>query len=286
MFNADVLNNNYSLNGSDFKVWTPLESFSGIFDGKGYTISGLYSTRAYTVDAGFVVVLEKDGIIRNLNIEDSYVEGSYTVGGLVGQCEGKIENSSFEGFIISKTGTAEAGGIAGYSTKTASVINCYSVGCIQIKDGIMAGIVGMDINTPIENCYFSGALSSNSNTAKAYGIAQNGVGCKNCYFDTTKSGKISGDGLVSKECFGKTTSQFNSGELVQYLGEAYGQTVGKDATPVIGGPEVFYGYKDCLSTEKNYGNEVRYEKPTDNHLSIDMNGFCEYCDGTQEGILN
>lgn len=284
VFNEGVLNGDYGVNGSGFKAWEPLDSFEGIFDGQGYTIYGLYNTRADVMDGGFAVVLGENGIIRNLNIADSYVEGTYTVGGVVSECNGRIENSSFDGFVYSKTGEAEVGGIAGYATSKAYIINSYCRGRIQITNGVMAGIVGTDINTPIENCYFYGKLVSNNNSAKAFAIAQNGYKCKNCYYDSNTcqaSGSNSG-----KDIFGKTTAQFNSGELVQYLGAAYGQTVGKDATPVIGGPQVFYGYKDCLSTQKDYGNEARYERPIDNHLAMNDNGFCESCGRPQEGKLN
>ncbi len=287
VYNADVLNGNYGLNGSDFKQWEPLDSFAGIFDGCGYTVYGLYNTRGSVMDAAFTVELAEDGIIRNLNIADSYVGGTYTVGGFAAECRGMIENSSFDGFVCSKDGEAEAGGLVGYSYKTASIVNCYYLGKVQVEGGVMGGIVGMDVNTLIKNCYFAGTLSNSSGTAIVYAIAVNGSKCKNCYFDSTKVGKyITGSNLGNKECFGKTTSQFSSGELVQYLGDAYGQTVGEDATPVIGGPEVFYGHKDCLSTQKDYGNEIRYERPIDNHLAMSDDGFCSSCNRSQEGTLN
>ncbi|MCQ2211117.1 MAG: hypothetical protein MJZ34_12575, partial [Paludibacteraceae bacterium] len=46
--NANVLKKNGELNGdsSDFKTWTPIgtleQPFTGVFDGAGHTISGLY----------------------------------------------------------------------------------------------------------------------------------------------------------------------------------------------------------------------------------------------------
>jgi len=287
VYNEDLLNNDYQLNGYDFKTFKPMSSFSGIFDGDGHTIFGLYNTRSNTVDAAFVVTLDEKGIIRNLNIADSYSAGLYTAGGIVANCKGKIEKCSFDGFVYSKGDQAEVGGLVGTSTGTASIINCYSLARIHAKSGMVAGIVGSDINTHIENCYFAGKFINRNSSINAYSIAQNGVKCKNCYYNSDISqGLDPFSNLAKEEIFGKTTAQFSSGELVQYLGEAYGQTIGKDATPVINGPEVFYGYKDCLSTQKNYGNEVRYEKPTDNHLSMNDNGFCGHCERPQEGTLN
>ncbi len=287
VFNEGVLNADYGLNSSSFKEWEPIDNFDGIFDGQGYTIFGLYNTRGNTMDATFAVALTENGIIRNLNIADSYIAGTYTVGGLVSECKGKIENCSFDGFIYSKEGESEVGGLVGYSTGKASIINCFSLARIHATSGVVAGIVGSDINTYIENCYFAGKFVNCNASVKAYTIAQNGVKCKNCYYNSDISqGLDPFSSQGKKEIFGKTTAQFSSGELVQYLGEAYGQTIGKDATPVINGPEVFYGHKDCLSTKKDYGNEVRYEKPTDNHLSMNDNGFCGHCKRPQEGALN
>ena len=63
------------------------DSFEGIFDGKGYTISGVYITEEYSYNGLFGDL--KHGSIKNLNVKDSYiVKGSKCTGGVVAYVHG------------------------------------------------------------------------------------------------------------------------------------------------------------------------------------------------------
>lgn len=78
--NEGVLDENKDLvSGSDFIEWTPVGSanntYTGTFDGKGYTISGLYFDHP---DADYYVGLfgwiGADGKISNVGVLDSYFQ--------------------------------------------------------------------------------------------------------------------------------------------------------------------------------------------------------------------
>ena len=82
--NEDVLNPDGTLNGdgSRFIPWTPIDSYSGTFDGQGYTIYGLYlsDTDTSATKNPFCTGMFRrlDGqSISNLNLADSYVAGVF-----------------------------------------------------------------------------------------------------------------------------------------------------------------------------------------------------------------
>ena len=79
----------------------------------------------------------------------------------------------------------------------------------------------------------------------------------------------------------KTLAKFKSGEVAYILQgdmakHVWGQAIGTDDYPVIGGPKVNYGYT-CTDTELGYKNEICFETPGHKY----DNGFCPRCHGYQ-----
>ncbi|MDO4948046.1 MAG: hypothetical protein Q4E52_10765 [Fibrobacter sp.] len=106
--NTGVLNNDMTglKSGNPANAWTPMNNFTGIFDGAGFTISGLYYTAAS--DAGFIKTVEGGtALIKNLKIRDSYIGADDRAGGFIADVKntGKafIDGSSYIGFITSNT---------------------------------------------------------------------------------------------------------------------------------------------------------------------------------------
>ena len=90
--NENVLTADGELNSSassDFATWNPLMRYAGTFDGQGHTISGLYVNRN-SGNAGFIGTIEgvagtpKMVVVKNLGVLDSYFQGSYNNGSIVG----------------------------------------------------------------------------------------------------------------------------------------------------------------------------------------------------------
>lgn len=131
-----VLTRDISLEGIDF---APIPSFSGVFDGQGYKITGINVTGAYS-PAGFISTLEKGGTIKNLTVSATITpdgDKGY-VGGIVGINEGRIESCSFGGTVIGK---ANVGGIAGVNSISGSISGCSVSGEI-IGEARVGGVAG------------------------------------------------------------------------------------------------------------------------------------------------
>ena len=182
-------------------VWTcPIgngKDFSGVFDGAGYTISGIYlkSSTTSTKAALFAVIA---GTVKNLKIKNSYFEciaqsGYVESGSFAGRLKGTVENCYSDAIITnnatpasSNTNPVAIGGIVGAGfADVATVKNCVFDGKILNSVGYVGGILGRANTTgaTIENCINLGYINSNNNDSVG-GIFGNGyqvnVTIKNC----------------------------------------------------------------------------------------------------------
>lgn len=279
--NSGVLNadGTLSANSSGFTQWDPIgvyeseeKMYTGTFDGNGKTISGLYVNDAEKYNVGLFGLI--NGTVKNVGVVDSYFNAEQNVGGICG---------------FNQMGT---------------IANCYHLGTV-VGNNVVGGISGYNHYAIIANCYYSGSVSITGSNAFYVG----GVGgllhfgeIENCYFNKDKcseniSGYSESDG--SSSYMGKTTAQFQSGEIAYLLskgctvsdridnvsgavnlkggffdGSEWGQSLGTDTYPVLGGKEVFYGSINCLTSEEGYSNS---STPHD----YDNKGFCTRCDGYQ-----
>ena len=90
---------NIDLGGSS-NPWTPIGWFTGVFDGKGHTISGLYVNGDDTY-AGLFGYIGTGGIVQNLRVSGSVAtesSGGAKAGGIAGICyKGTVQNCAFSG---------------------------------------------------------------------------------------------------------------------------------------------------------------------------------------------
>ncbi len=252
--NENVLNDDYSLNGdgSNFRVWTPIgigyAGYSGVFDGKGHTISGLYYND--TAGAEYMGLIGGCWVsckIRNVGVIDTFFRTNRNVGTIVGQNAGTIDN-------------------------------CYAQA--NIKGSSVGGISGIGIifngkGRNISNCWFAGKVAGGKPNAIGAG-----TNAQNCYYDNTL---YTGTSLGT----GKTTAEFASGEVAYLLNGSipYGiwkQTLGEDAYPTFIGDTVYYGYSCSTEEFVGYANEKAH--PTQPHY--DENGYCSICNSYQPATLN
>ncbi len=144
------LKNDIDLSG---KVWRGAD-FSGIFDGKGYSIKNM----SYVGGASTAVGLfsRGEGIIKNLNLINAnfIVQGNVAVGGIVGSGSGNliIDNCTIDA-NSSIFGDYSVGGIVGLG---AEVRNCVNNATISSK-GIAGGIAGQAVS--VTNCVNNGSVS-------------------------------------------------------------------------------------------------------------------------------
>ena len=270
-----------------------ITQYSGTFDGNNKTVSGLYfngnSTRI-----GLFGSSEADGNIKNVGVVDSYFKGNNFVGGVCGRNDGTITNCYNAGNLTAIESAATIGGICGYNGGT--IANCYNTGTVTATGSVasVGGVCGYSAS-PISNCYNIGTVTATGSDADISGICGYNFGpVTNCYYlaDT------------EDENGGKTTAQFASGEVayllsqgctictideVTYDGTIWGQTIGTDNYPTLGGAKVYKNaiYNGC---EGKPGEPVSYEYSNTEkntygeHPDADNDGKCDDCGQYIDGI--
>ncbi len=290
-------------NGSDFISWTPIADcmgdiigYSGTFDGNNKTVSGLYFN-GNSPRIGLFGSSEADGNIKNVGVVDSYFKGNEFVGGVCGRNVGTITNCYNTGNLTAINPNAAIGGICGINDNGGTIANCYNTGTVTATGSVasVGGVCGYSI-APISNCYNIGTVTATGSGADISSIC--GLNCgpiTNCYYlaDT------------EDENGSKTTAQFASGEVayllsqgcstgegdntVTYDGSIWGQTIGTDTYPTLGGAKVYKNaiYKGC---EGKPGEPVSYEYSNTekntygDHPDADNDGKCDDCGAIIDGI--
>ena len=82
ILNEDVLNEDYSLNGTPANPFKPISYFYGTFDGNGHVISGLYINDSSGTAVGLFGSFY--GLVYDLAVVDAYIYGTWSTGIIVG----------------------------------------------------------------------------------------------------------------------------------------------------------------------------------------------------------
>lgn len=202
--NENVLDVDGDLNGTGLREWTPINNYTGTFDGGGHGISGLYINIENGISDTYVYVglfgyIGRGGKVQDLNIKDSDITGSATVndagvsvGSVCGENHGTIENCSNSGTV---TGSGNVGGFCGYNN-AGTIENCYNTGpvsgSVTGKDAIanVGGVCGRNNGGTITNCY---------------------------WLNTSCDSGIGGGNGTSEKVESKSADQFTSGEVTWLL---------------------------------------------------------------------
>ena len=177
-------------------VWTPIKGYKGIFDGDGYTISGIYVSGQVSGQTGIGLFTQTNGAtIQNLNITNSYfvVNTSNGTGPVVGYGSGTIKNVYTEAILIDNNSTTKGrvGGIVGKASGDLVIENCWSNSQIESNWTYVGGIVGYgnSKNVTISHCLNTGGLTY--------------TGAADSYFG----------GIVGSSCSASATSDFTTSLL-------------------------------------------------------------------------
>jgi hypothetical protein len=151
---------NWDENTEDLNQWVAIGTtewdFYGTFDGKNHVVSGVYisSTERYKGLFGY-----SSGIIKNLGVTASFVNGSDNVGGLIGINIGLVDNSYATG---NAKGNWNVGGLVGYNYKGGFIGDSYATGNVEAYGnagglyGSVGGLVGSNEGSEIVNSYATG----------------------------------------------------------------------------------------------------------------------------------
>ena len=257
------------------------------------------------------------GIITNC-YNTGIISGQADVGGVSGYNYGTLTNCYNTGSI---SGQEQVGGVSGYNYRT--ITNCYNTGSVGGTDNYVGGVSGDNYGTltncyntgsisgqaddvggvsgdnygTLTNCYNTGSISGQKKVGGVSGYNDNAT-ITNCYYDSTiYTGNAIGDDTgITTKVEGKTTDEFKTGEVAYFLqadesqsDEAWGQTIGADTYPTLGGSKVYKNatYKGC---EGKPGDAVSYEYSNTekntygDHPDADNDGRCDDCDQYIDGI--
>lgn len=125
-------------------TWTPVEGFTGVLEGNGYTISNL-TIESSSSTVGFFSTLE--GVVQNVKFDSAQVTVSgrnENIGILCGELKGRINNVSVSGTVNADKST-NVGGVVGYvSTKgtytLTSVSNSADVSGLTYVGGVFGKV--------------------------------------------------------------------------------------------------------------------------------------------------
>ena len=298
--NKNVLKSDGTVNEGTFKEWTPIGnsyngSYTGIFEGQNHTISGLYFKQENTEEVGFFGY--NRGKISNVGILDSYFCGFSQVGGVCGYNSSTITNCYNKGVVDGTADRASSfGGVCGCNL--GILTNCYNTGIVS-GQSYVGGVNGYNINGTIINCNATGEVNgTGSYVGGVIGMNLNKGTITNCYYDSTiyTGAAIGDDKGTTTKAEGKTTDEFKTGEVAYLLQESqtdteiiWGQTIGTDTYPTLGGAKVYKTaiYKGC---EGKPGEPVSYEYSNTekntygDHPDADNDGRCDNCSAIIDGI--
>ena len=203
---ADIVLN--SAISSSAKQWTPIgthdNSFRGIYDGSGYTISGLYiyDKNIYTGQAKALFGYARNASINNVGIINSEFTGAADVGSLVAiSVTSVVENCYNTGNV---TGELYVGGLI--AQNEGVIKNCYNTGNVtaatRSTGGCVGGVVGLaHIDTEVTNCVYLGTSIIGYNAGRiASSYTTDKLGAfNNCYArsDMTINGATVSGGTVT-----------------------------------------------------------------------------------------
>ena len=236
------------VNGGDYKLsaklvsdidlcghdWTPIggsksnTAYQGTFAGDGHTIDGLYINNTLTYQAlfGYTTNSHISGITVSGEVNaKQYVAGVVAYMGpkaTVDRCANKAKVTGTSTYV---------GGITGsVSQSTATLTNSYNLGDITGTTNC-AGVAGYNHKSAvIENVFSLGTITGNKVAACIGGT-------------TAKDNAQNIFAIQEYDIFeGQTTvtsDQMASGEVAYLLGEAFGQKIGIDTHPVLGGERVY-----------------------------------------------
>lgn len=254
----EVRNGNRSLNctlAADITLtepWTPVGTdyqnpYTGTFDGKGHTITGLTVTGSNEY-AGLFGYIGSGGTVKNVKLEDVQIAttNSYGyAGGVAGYSRGTIENCSVSGSVSSNysaggvvaqqfgnsitgcsssatvKGTAEVGGVAGKTDNSATLTACYATGNVTFErastiNTFAGGVVGSNGGGTLIACYATGSVT--------------GTG--------TGTGSIYVGGVTGSNDSGTLTACYHAAETVSGPDGATGGVTGRNFNASTGIPAI------------------------------------------------
>jgi len=141
------------------EVVDPAAAFTGRFDGKGHTVSGLYINRANLMCVGLFGYAH-GAEIRGVSVVADSVVGDRYVGALIGRAGGGTITGCRAGGTV--VGDADVGGLAGaierVDESADTLASSYSSADVT-GNSMVGGLVGSNAGSVISGCYSFGTVN-------------------------------------------------------------------------------------------------------------------------------
>ncbi len=167
-----------------------LKRFAGVFDGNGFNIRGLYINASKRYQGLFGI---SSGIIQNLIIKNSCINGGIGTGAVVGINNGKLVSCRIENTEVS--GASKTGGICGIAMSSSYLEGCTtSDNCIISGGDYTGGIIGyVNNNSTIISAENESIISGNNFVGGITGVTFYGSSIEN---STNRSNCIIGEKYI------------------------------------------------------------------------------------------
>ncbi|MCE5235578.1 MAG: Ig domain-containing protein, partial [Eubacteriales bacterium] len=241
-------------------VWTPIGSdahrFSGVFDGKGHIVSGVYINNDAGDNLGLFGYMSSGSTIKNIKLAKSYIRGRSSVGGICG-CLAYLSSLTGCESGAAVAGTAQyAGGIAGYVSSGVILRDCANYGTVTAGT-YAGGIAGYLFNSAISKCINTGSVYSATASSLFGGICGSTdlgtiTDCFNLGSVSTLGGNVGG---ICGNNNGTVTNVYNIGDV------AGNANVGKVCGLTSGTGKLINGYFLGASASGGMGNNFGQGSP-------------------------
>ena len=149
-------------------VWVPIKGFAGTFDGKGYTVGGIYAV-GINKSVGLFTDTDAACEIKNFRLENSYIKGlnDKGTGSIIGAGTGNLSCIYSDAIVVCESDNT--GGLVGYwkSKKTSGIENCWFDGSVESSSELShytGGLIGRVLANAsickIEHCLNTAAVTS------------------------------------------------------------------------------------------------------------------------------
>ncbi|MFA5055401.1 MAG: GLUG motif-containing protein [Dehalococcoidia bacterium] len=227
-----ALDANIDLSGIDHNTWNggngflPIgdstTKFTGSFDGRGFSITGLFINRSDTNYVGLFGYIDSGSSVGNVSLASVNITGQQRVGGLVGyNNQGTIINSSAAGTV---NGSGDyVGGLVGRNED--GTVNNSSATCNVSGQADVGGLVGLILNGTVNNSHATGTVNGTQDCVG--GLAGRNYGMvNNSYATGTVNGNSNVGGLVGQNYQGTVNNSYATGAVastVNCVGGLVGQ---------------------------------------------------------------
>ena len=223
---ADIILN-ADMSAEDKLAWTPIGlytsgreyvRYSGTFDGNGKTICGLYydNTNYDGRNAGLFGTVDSNGVVKNLTLADSVINGATEIGGIASYNYGDVTGCTNASPV---TGTGATGGIV--CRNLGVVENCVNTGAVS---GSTTGDIAAENNGEVVSCENSGVINGTNSVGGIVGMNDGSVEDSLNTANVTASGTHVG-GVVGNLVGGGIAGSGNTGNVTgasDYIGGVAG----------------------------------------------------------------